>query len=189
MAPDWWVALKVRLGLAYEFIGLSDSFSIRVGCKNGHVTLTGRVRNEYRQCRAEEVAWRVAAVTKVTSELTVREGPDSKQEAHAATAIWPVPPLLQIPVEEFAEEEQATEQAVLRTLHARGVATGPSGVRARILERTLYLLGSAPDRETAQTAREAALALPQVDQVRSKLRVCDHNGSTRALSGAAEAQT
>ncbi|MBN1459394.1 MAG: BON domain-containing protein [Armatimonadetes bacterium] len=187
--PDWWVALKVRLGLAYEFIGLGDFFSISVSCKHGHVVLTGAVRNEYRQCRTEEVAWRVKGVKKVESELAIREGPHIKRKAPAAIAIWPVPPLLQIPVEELTEEEQASAEAVLRTLHARGVPTGPGGVRARVIERTAYVLDSAPDSTVARKAAEATLTLPQVDQVRSKLRVRDGSGGRRALTGASEAQT
>jgi len=189
MRPDWWVALKVRLGLAYEFIGLGDSFSISVSCKQGHVTLTGAVRNEYRQCRAEEVAWRIRGVTDITNRLDVREGPRIGRKTHAAVAIWPVPPFLQVPVEEFTQQEQAVEQAVLRTLHQRGVPTGPGGARARVLERTVYLLGTAPDKKTAQMAAEATLALPQVDRVRSKLHLGSRGGNMRALPGATETRT
>lgn len=188
MRSDWLMALKVRLGLAYEFIGLGDSFSISVSCRDGHVTLTGRVRNEYRQCRAEEVAWRVRGVSKVTNKLSVREGPRVKQKAHAAMTIWPVSPFAQVPVEEFTEEERATEKAVLQALHERGVPTGPSGVRPRILERTAYLLGTIPDGKTAEMTSEVVLALPQVDRVRSRLRVGDGRANMRPFSGAAGPQ-
>jgi len=39
MVRDRWVALKARLRLTWEFVGLADWLSIKVGCKGGHITV------------------------------------------------------------------------------------------------------------------------------------------------------
>ena len=80
-----------------------------------------------------------------------------------------MPAYCQIQMQEYPEEDRATADAVLRELNDEAVPTGEGGVRARAVGRTVYLLGRAPDRLTAEVAARAALALPQVDRVRSKL--------------------
>ncbi len=69
---DWWIALKVRLGLAWRFVGLADCLSIGVRCEEGHITLSGSVENEYRQCRAKEAARRVRGGVGVTNRIMAR---------------------------------------------------------------------------------------------------------------------
>jgi osmotically-inducible protein OsmY len=170
MVLDRWIALKVRLRLAWEFVGLADCFSIGVRCKEGHITLSGSVRNEYRQCRGEETARRVRGVVGVTNSITVREPLRSERRTRVLVGPWPIPAYSEITIEEPPEEDRATSEAVLQALSEEGVATGEGTVRVCAVEKTVYLLGMAPDEAAAETAERVALALPQVEQVRNKLQ-------------------
>ena len=99
MVLDWWIALKTKLRLAWEFVGLADCFSIGVRCEEGHITLSESVRNEYRQCRAEEAARRVVGVVRVSNELSVRGPLRFERRTHVVVRPSPVIPC-QITVEE-----------------------------------------------------------------------------------------
>ena len=167
---DWWIALKTKLRLAWEFVGLADCFSIGVRCKEGHITLSGSVRNEYRQCRAEEAARRVRAVVGVTNKLGVREALRFERRTSVLVGPWPIPACSEITIEEPSEDDRATSEAVLEALSEDGVPTGEGAVRVCAVGRTVYLLGMAPDKTTAETAERVALALPEVEQVRNKLQ-------------------
>ena len=175
---DRWIALKVRLRLAWEFVGLADCFSIGVRCKEGHITLSGSVRNEYRQCRGEETARRVRGVVGVTNSITVREPLRFERRTRVLVGPWPIPAYSEITIEEPPEEDRATSEAVLQALNEEGVATGKDGVRVCAVGKTVHLLGRAPDEITAETAKRVAVALPQVEQVRNKLQGTD--GSAEA---------
>ena len=173
---DWWIALKVRLRLAWEFVGLADCFSIRVRCKEGHITLSESVRNEYRQCRAEEAARRVVGAVRVTNELNVRESLRFERRTHVLVGPYPVLPC-QITIEEPSQDDRATSEAVLEALSEEGVPTGEGAVRVCAVGKTVYLLGRAPDKTMAETAERVALALPQVGRARNKLRVSASGGT------------
>lgn len=174
--PDWWTAVKVRLWLAWEFIGLSDFFSIGVACRAGRVTLSGTAKNEYRKLRAEETTWHVGGVLGVTNHLEVRNAVPAKSESRVLVGGWPMPAYCEIQMQEYPEEDRALAEAVLRVLSDEGIPTGQGAVRARAVGRTVYLLGRAADRLAAEVAARAALALPQVDRVRSRLRWRNSSG-------------
>jgi len=178
MVLDWWIAVRVRVRLAWEFVGLADCFSIGVRCKEGHITLSGSVRNEYRKCRAEEAARRVRAVGGVTNKLGVREALGFKRRTSVLVGPWPIPACSEITIEEPSEDDRATSEAVLQALSEEGVATGEGAVRVCAVGKTVYLLGMAPGKTTAETAKRVAVALPQVEQVRNKLQGTD--GSAEA---------
>ena len=170
---DWWITVRVRLRLAWEFVGLADCFSIGVRCEEGHITLSGSVRNEYRQCRAEEAARRVRAVVGVTNKLGVREALRFERRTSVLVGPWPIPACSEITIEEPSEDDRGTSEAVLQALSEAGVATGEGAVRVCAVGRTVYLLGRAPDKTMAETAEKVALALSQVEQVRDKLQATD----------------
>ncbi len=170
MVVDWWIALKVRLRPAWEFLGLSDCLSIGVRCRERHITLSGSVRNEYRQCRAEEAARRVRGLGGLTNRITVRESLRLQQGTRALVGPWPLPAHSEITVEEPPEDGRPTSEAVLQALSETGVPTQEGAVRVYSVGRTVYLLGNAHDSATAETAKRVASALPQVDRVRNKLQ-------------------
>lgn len=181
MVLDWWIAVRVRVRLAWEFVGLADCFSIGVCCKKGHITLSGSVRNEYRQCRAEEIARRIRGVVRITNRLRVREGLRFERRTRVLVGPWPIPAYSEVTIEEPSEEDRATSEAVRQALSEEGVHTGEGAVRVCAVGKTVYLLGMAPDKTTAETAERVALALPQVEQVRNKLR----STAGRAAAGVA----
>ena len=178
---DWWIALKVRLRLAWEFVGLADCFSIGVRCKEGHITLSGSVKNEYRQCREEEAARRVVGVVRVSNELSVRGPLRFERRTHVVVGPSPVIPC-QITVEEPPQDDRATSEAVLEALSEEGVPTGEGAIRVCAVGRSVYLLGTAQDKATAQTAERVALALPRVEQVRNKLQ-CTSGSPEAGVAG------
>jgi osmotically-inducible protein OsmY len=167
---DWWIALKVKLELAWEFVGLADWCSIGVRCKEGHITLSGSVKNEYRQCKAEEAARRVRGVLSVTNDLGVREALRCARRTSLLVGPWPIPAYSEITIEEPPEEDRATSEAVLQGLSEKDVTTGEGAVRVCAVGRTVYLLGTVHDKATTQAAERVALAVPQVEQVRNKLQ-------------------
>jgi len=182
MVLDWWIALKVRLRLAWEFVGLADCFSIGVRCEEGHITLSGSVRNEYRQCRAEEAARRVRGVVGVTNSITVREPLRFERRTRVLVGPWPIPAYSEITIEEPPEEDRATSEAVLQALCEEGVPTGEGAVRVCAVGKTVHLLGSVHDEATAEIAKRVALALPRVEQVRNKLQ-CTSGSPEAGVAG------
>jgi len=166
---DWWLALKVRLRLAGEFIGLADCFSIGVRCREGHIMLFGSIKNEYRQCKAEEAARRVQGVVSVTNRIAVREPLRLERRTHVLVGPWSIPTYPEITIEEPPEDDRATSAAAFEALGEEHVPTGEGGVRVCAVGRTVYLLGSVHDKATAEVAKRVALALPQVEEVRNKL--------------------
>ena len=179
---DWWIAVRVRVRLAWEFVGLADCFSIGVRCKEGHITLSGSVRNEYRQCRAEETARRVRGVVGVTNSITVREPLRFERRTSVLVGPWQIPACSEITIEEPSEDDRGTSEAVLQALSEEGVATGEGAVRVCAVGRTVYLLGRAPDKTMAETAEKVALALSQVEQVRNKLQ-CTSGSPEAGVAG------
>ncbi|NIM05261.1 MAG: BON domain-containing protein [Armatimonadetes bacterium] len=173
--PDWWIALKVRLRLAWEFIDLADRFRIKISCRDGRITLSGSVKNEYRQCKAEEAVRRVAGVVRVTNQLKAREA--LRFERRRRVLVEPYPVLAcETTIEEPPADDRATSRAVLHALSEEGVTTGQGAVRVCAVGRTVYLLGSVCDKATAETAERVALDLPQVSQVRNRLQGAVSNG-------------
>lgn len=166
---DWWIALKAKLRLAWEFVGVADSFTIRVRCKEGHLTLSGSVKNEYRRCRAEEAVRRVGGVVRVSNRLRARGPQRLERRTHVVVGPYPVVPC-PITIEEPPRRDRATSEAVLEALNEEGVPTGYGGVRVCAVGTTVYLLGTARGEATAETAERVALALPRVKRVRNKLR-------------------
>jgi osmotically-inducible protein OsmY len=166
---DWWIALKARLRLAWDFVGLADSFTIRVRCKEGHLTLSGSAKNEYRRCRAEEAVRRVAGVVRVSNKLRARGPQRLERRTHVVLGPYPVVPC-PITIEEPPRRDRMTSEAVLEALKEEGMPTGEGGVRVCAVGRTVYLLGTARGEAAAQTAERVALALPRVEQVRNKLQ-------------------
>ncbi len=176
---DWWIARRVRLRLAWEFFGLADWFAVRVRCREGHVTLSGSVRTEYRQCKAEEAARRIRSVAGVRNRITVREPSRVVRTTRVVAGPWPVPALYAVTIEEPPEADRQTSETVLRALSEQGVATGECAVWACAVGKTVYLLGSVPDEATAETAERVVAALPQVDHLRNRLQIA---GSRRDTS-------
>jgi len=168
---DLWVALKVRLRLAFDQYCGQNFGSVRVRCRNGRIILFGRVRNTYRACRAEDVARRVRGVVEVANELK----PDraTRFERRTRTVVGPAPVTAPVAVSYVIEEPPKNDRAIAERVSAalkrRYIAMGEEGVEVCAVDGTVYLLGQAPSEAAAKIAGIVAATMPEVHTVRNKL--------------------